>query len=188
MNERTMEKQTATNMKWYIVRAQGNRERSVSEKLIKESENGDLIGKIGRVIVPMEKSFFMKDGKKIMREKVMYPSYIFVETNAVGELKQFIKDCKGASGFLTNRAGDVESLKNSEVDKMLGNHKESQEKEIDTVLVPGEEVKVLDGPFAGFFGKVDSINNQKVKVSVSIFGRPTILELNIHQIDKKSEY
>ena len=74
-------------MQWYIVRSASNREKSVAEKMQKEGETGDLMGKIGRVIVPVEKSFHLKNGKKVQREKVMYPGYIFIETNAVGELK-----------------------------------------------------------------------------------------------------
>ena len=112
--------ETATSMKWYIVRAQSNRERSVSEKLLKEAEKGDLIGKVGRVVVPMEKSFFLKNGKKVSREKVLYPGYIFVETNAIGELKYFVRGCNGATGFLTNRTGDIIPLQKNEVDRMIG--------------------------------------------------------------------
>ena len=178
----TVEKQAT---KWYVVRAQANREKSVSEKLIKEGEKGDLIGKIGRVLVPMEKSFFMKNGKKVMREKVMYPNYIFIETNAIGELKYFIKGLSGASGFLTNRAGDVQPLTQAEVDKMLGQHQVSQEKEISNTFVVGEEVKVLDGPFATFNGVVEEVNGQRVKVAVLIFGRKTPVELSVLQVEKK---
>jgi transcriptional antiterminator NusG len=174
-----------STMKWYVIRAQANREKSVSEKLIKEGEKGDLIGKIGRVLVPMEKSFFMKNGKKVMREKVMFPNYIFIETNAIGELKYFIKGISGASGFLTNRNGDIQALTQDEVDKMLGQHRASQEKEINNTLVVGEEVKILDGPFATFNGVIEEINGQKVKVTVLIFGRKTPVELNVLQVEKK---
>jgi transcriptional antiterminator NusG len=174
-------------MKWYIVRAQSNREKSVSEKITKEGEKGDLMGKIGRVVVPIEKTFHLKNGKKVIREKVLYPGYIFVETNAVGELKYYIKGCNGASGFLTNRGGDILPLAQSEVDRMLGRQEEEQEKdvEIKLVFIPGEEIKILDGPFSGFVGTVDDMmNDQKVKVIVSIFGRKTPVELNITQIEK----
>ncbi len=176
-----MEKQAT---KWYIIRANSNRERSVSEKLIKEGEKGDLVGKIGRVVVPMEKSFLIKNGKKVMREKVMFPGYIFIESNAIGELKYFIKGLSGATGFLTNRAGDIQSLTKSEVDSMLGKHEESKAQEFSNSFIVGEEVKVLDGPFASFQGTIEEVNGQKVKVSVLIFGRKTPLELSLFQIDK----
>jgi transcriptional antiterminator NusG len=182
----TIQKETTTSMKWYIVRAQANRERSVSQRLIKEAESGDLIGKVGQVVVPMEKSFHLKDGKKVMREKVMFPGYIFVETNAVGELKYFIKGCNGATGFLTNRSGEVQALSKTEVDRMLGQHQEMQEKKIETTFVIGEEIKIVDGAFSGFIGTIEEIKEQKVKVGVLIFGRKTMIDLNTMQIDKKS--
>jgi transcriptional antiterminator NusG len=178
--------ETTTNMKWYVVRAQANREKSVSERLIKESEKGDLQGKLGQVIVPMEKSFFLKNGKKVMREKVMFPGYVFVETNAIGELKYHLKGMNGATGFLTNRGGEIQSLSRDEVNKMIGLHEEAQAKQPETTYVIGEEIKVMDGPFNGFIGTIDEIKDQKVKVSVLIFGRKTPIELSVMQIDKKS--
>jgi transcriptional antiterminator NusG len=185
MNTAIMEKQTT--MKWYVVRAQSNREKSVSERLIKEAEKGDLFGKVGQVIVPIEKSFFLKNGKKISREKVLFPGYIFIETNAIGELKYFLKGVNGAQGFLTNRAGSVQPLSQAEINSMLGKHEESKvELEPESTFVVGEEVKVLDGPFNGFFGTIEEIKDKKVKVSVLIFGRKTPVELGILQIDKKS--
>ena len=177
-----------STMKWYIVRAQSNREKSVSERIIKDSEKGDLIGKIGQVIVPTEKSFHLKNGKKVQREKVMFPGYIFVETNAVGELKYYLKAVNGATGFLTNRGGDIQSLTQGEVDRMLGVQKEKEEvaEQFDH-FISGETVKVLDGPFTGFTGTVESIKDQKVKVEVMIFGRKNLVELSSLQIEKHNE-
>ncbi len=178
--------ETKTTMKWYVVRSQANREKSVAERLIKESEKGDLQGKLGQVIVPMEKSFFLKNGKKVMREKVMFPGYVFVETNAIGELKFHLKGMVGATGFLTNRSGEIQPLSKDEVNKMLGLHEEAQLVQPETTFITGEEIKVMDGPFSGFIGTIDEIKDQKVKVSVLIFGRKTPIELSIMQIDKKS--
>lgn len=179
----TME--NVSTMKWYIVRAQSNREKSVSERIIKEGEKGDLMGKIGRVVVPSEKSFHLKNGKKVQREKVMYPGYIFVETNAVGELKFFLKDVNGATGFLTNRGREIQSLSQLEVDRMLGVQKEKEENIMNlNHFVNGEEVKVLDGPFAGFIGTVENMKDQKIKVEVMIFGRKNLIELNVLQVEK----
>lgn len=180
----TVEKETT--MKWYVLRSQSNREKSVSEKLIKEGEVGDLMGKLGRVIVPIENSFYLKNGKKVKREKVKFPGYIFIETNAVGELKFFLKGLNGAQGFLTSRAGDILPLTQLEVDRMIGEHqrvKEAVNEEVRYVI--GEDISILDGPFNGFKGKIDQISGDKVKVAVSVFGRITLLELNIIQIDKR---
>ncbi|NDF17521.1 MAG: transcription termination/antitermination factor NusG, partial [Verrucomicrobia bacterium] len=119
--------ENVSQMKWYIVRAQSNREKSVSERIIKEGEKGDLMGKIGRVVIPTERSFHVKNGKKVQKEKVMFPGYIFVETNAVGELKFYLKEVNGATGFLTNREKQIQSLSESEVNRMLGIQKEKEE-------------------------------------------------------------
>ena len=177
-----------TTMNWYIVRAQSNREKSVSERIIKDGEKGELIGKIGRVVVPTEKSFHLKNGKKVQREKVMFPGYIFVETNAVGELKYYLKAVNGATGFLTNRTGVIQSLTQGEVDRMLGIQKQKEEvaEQFDH-FISGESVKVLEGPFTGFTGTVESIKDQKVKVEVMIFGRKNLVELSALQIEKHND-
>ena len=178
-----MEKETT--MKWYIVRAQSNRERSVAEKLRKESEKGDLMGAIGRVLVPTEKSFFLKNGKKVTREKVMYPGYIFVETRSIGELAHFVKGCDGATGLLSDRSKLPQVLSLKEVERMIGIQEQvSVEQETSNRYIVGEVVKILDGPFNSFTGDVESIDGDKVKIAVLIFGRKTLVELNIQQIDK----
>ena len=176
--------------KWYVVRAAGNKEKSVGEKLQKESEVGDLMGKVSRVIVPTETSFFLKNGKKVKRDKVKFPGYIYVETNAVGELKYFLKGINGATGFLTNRAGDILPLTQLEVSRMIGDFeaaKEVKEEDFICKFIPGEEVSILEGPFSTFHGKVESVKGDKVKVEVSVFGRISLIELNIIQIDKKRD-
>ena len=180
------ETKTAKASRWYVLRAATNKERSVAEKLKKESEVGDLMGIVSEVIVPLEYSFHLKNGKKVKREKVKFPSYIFVETNAVGELKYFLKGMSGASGFLTNRAGEIVPLTQAEVNRMLGEkEKEIEQKEnpVNT-FIPGEEVKILDGPFSTFVGKVDSVKGDKVKVMVSIFGRQNLIDIGTMQIER----
>ncbi len=178
----TIEK--VSTMKWYIVRAQSNKERNVAERITNESLKGDLMGKVGRVLVPTENTFYMKNSKKVKREKVLYPGYIFVETNAIGELKYFLKGMNGASGFLTNRAGEILPLSENEINRMIGQQEEAKI-EVETPFIIGEEVKIIDGPFSSMVGKIEAINEQKIKLNVSIFGRITPLELNITQIDKK---
>jgi len=176
-----------TTMKWYVVRAQSNRERSIAERLTNEGAVGDLMGKLGRVIVPIENSFYLKNGKKVKREKVKFPGYIFIETNAVGELKYFLKGMNGAQGFLTNRTGDILPLTQVEVDRMIGEQQKAKEEvEQEVKYIVGEEVQILDGPFNTFTGKIEHVNGDKVKVAVSVFGRITLIELGVNQIDKKA--
>jgi len=181
--EQTLEKKSTTN--WYVVRTQSNRERSVSERILKESEKGELTGKVSQVLVPMEKSFYVKGGKKVKREKILYPGYIFVETTAIGELKYFLKGCNGATGFLTNKSGEIKPLSQTEVSKMIGQQEQAEEVEMENPFVVGEDVKIIDGPFSSMIGTIESISGQKVKVGVSIFGRKTPVELDMMQIDKK---
>jgi transcriptional antiterminator NusG len=173
-------------MEWYIVRAQSNRERKVSERIIKEADKGELNGVIGRVIVPMEKVFGTKEGKKVQREKVIFPGYIFVETSAVGELKQVVKKIDGATGILTDRAGNLQTVKEDEVNRMIGLHEENKEKSFSDIFSIGDEVTVTEGPFASFKGEIEFIDKErgKLKVDILIFGRSTTVELDETQIRK----
>jgi transcriptional antiterminator NusG len=174
-----------TEMNFYVVKTQGNREKSVAEKIKKEGETGDLVGKIGQVLVPIEKSVFLKNNKKVEKETIMFPGYIFMETNSIGELKYFLKSVKGATGFLSERNGDIQSLTEAEVNKMIGKQNESMNKKIDNIFTIGEHVTINEGPFSTMNATIDKIEDQKVILSVSIFGRKTPLTLEIHQIDKK---
>ena len=183
----TAAKEIKNKSNWYVVRAASNKERSVAERLKKESEVGDLIGKLSRVIVPIENSFYLKNGKKVKREKVRFPGYILLETSAIGELKFFLKGMTGATGFLTSRSGDIIPLSKSEVDRMIGEFETAKETiETEVKYLVDEEIKILDGPFNTFTGKIVSVNDQKVKVAVPVFGRITTIELALIQIDKKN--
>ena len=148
-------------MNWYIVRSQANRERKVSERLIKE-------------------------GKKVQREKVIFPGYIFVECSAIGELKQVVKSINGATGLLTDRTGEIQIVKEQEVNRMIGLHEENKNKNFADIFSVGDEVTITEGPFASFKGAIDFIDKDKgkLKVNVSIFGRITVVELNEFQVKK----
>lgn len=168
--------------KWYVVRVQGNREKSISEKLKKYSTDGELTGKLSEVVSPMKKEFMVVNGKKIKKEKALYPGYVFVKTNSMGELKYFFKQMDGVSGFLSDRKGEPQSLTEKEVNKMIDNHEEEVNKE--SPFVPGEKVKILDGPFSTFTGTIDSVEDKRIKVTVSIFNRNSTIFLDETQIIK----
>jgi len=169
-------------MEWYIVRTQANREKSVSERIQKEPE---LKSAVGQVMVPMETIINLKNGKKIKRDKIMFPGYIFVEASSIGELKYFLRGCDGATGFLTERDGSINPLKENEIRRMIGQQEEQKEMDINDMFVVGEDVIITDGPFDTMVGTIESINGDKVKLNVSIFGRRTPLDVNILQINKK---
>ena len=168
--------------KWYVVRVQANRERSLSEKILKYSTDGELVGKISQVISPVDISFTVRNGKKIKREKALYPGYVFIKTGMVAEMKNYFKSVEGVSGFLSNRSGEPQSLTDSEVSKMIGD----QEIEINKVspFMVGEAVTIIDGPFATFKGKIEKVEGDRIKVDVKIFGRVTPVDLSSIQIVK----
>jgi transcriptional antiterminator NusG len=173
---------------WYIIRTTSNREKSISEKILAESQRGDLINKVSEVLVPSDYSFYMKNGKKVKREKVMFPGYIFIECSAPGELKEYLKSVNGASGLLTNRLGEIQELTEKEVQRMIGVQKDVKEKSESLFhFIKDEEVIIIDGPFSSMKATIEDVIGEKVKLSVSIFGRKTPMEMNVNQISKISE-
>lgn len=174
------------DLKWYVVRVAANREKSISERIRNDISKNNLDTKITNIVVPIEKVYFMKEGKKVAKEKILYPGYIFIETNILGELKHFLKDITGVTGMLTTKSGDIHPLKKSEVEQMIGKIVTEADKQDVIPFITGEEVTVCDGPFNGFKGKIQEVNEklQKLKVSVLIFGRETVLELNTLQVKK----
>ena len=171
--------------KWYTVKVQSNREKSISERIKSEMTR---IENEATVIVPMEKVYFAKNGKKAYREKIMYPGYIFVETNSLGSLQEALKFVPGTSGVLKSKTtGEPTILRKSEIDKILEDFNKAIVEDIDLYnFVVGEEVQVVGGPFDKFKGTIDEINKEKakVKVCVMIFGRPTPVDLSLDQIEK----
>lgn len=174
-----------TSMKWCIVRTISNNEKKISDKLIKESEIGDLVGIIGRILVPTQKTYYVKAGKKIEKQKIMYPGYIFVETSSIGELQHFVKMMTGVIGILCDRNKNPQILQNKEVEDMIGVQKEVINKqETENKFIISQNIKILDGPFKSFNGVVEGVKENKVKISVMIFGRKTLVDLNMDQISK----
>ena len=145
---------------------------------------------ISQVLVPTEKVVQVKDGKKIAKDKVYFPGYIMIEANLTGEIPHIIKSIPGVIGFLgETKGGDAVPLRQSEVNRMLGKVDELSVDENANVAIPftkGETVKVIDGPFNGFDGTIEKINEEKRKleVMVKIFGRKTPLELSYMQVEK----
>jgi transcriptional antiterminator NusG len=177
-----------TSMKWCIVRTISNNEKKISDKLKKESINGDLVGIVGRILVPIQKNYYVKAGKKIEKQKIMYPGYIFVETSSIGELQHFVKMMTGVIGILCDRNKKPQILQNKEVENMIGIQQEVIKKqEKDNKFIINQNIKIMDGPFKSFNGIVESIKDDKVKISVMIFGRKTFVDLDINQISKLDE-
>ena len=174
-------------LKWYVIKTQSNKERSVVERLNIETSRSSLGDKIGRILIPTEKEFQIKEGKRVSKEKIVYPGYVFIQTKALGELTMALKGINGCSGFLKDKDGNPSIMKNADVSKMLKEQDVVDNIETQTAaFLVNEEVKIIDGPFSSFKGNVESIDNnkQKLKISVSIFGKKTILDMSLMQVEK----
>ena len=171
---------------WYIVQTFSGFEQKVAEKLkdiIKAKELGD---KISEVLVPIHEITEVKRGKRVQRKKKYFPSYVLVKMEMNKELYHMIKNTQKVTGFLGG-AGTPARVSDREIDKILGNIKEGSLIPEPTVTFDvGEQVKVCEGPFASFSGLVEEVDEEKsrLKVSVSIFGRPTPIELEYNQVEK----
>ena len=171
---------------WYIVQTFSGFEQKVAEILKETIKTKQLIDKIEKVEVPMHEVTEVKRGKRVQRKKKFFPSYVLVKMEMNKDLYHMIKDIQKVTGFLGTRGTPV-PVSDKEIDKILGNIKEGS-------LIPeprvsfdiGEQVKVCEGPFASFTGLVEEVDEEKsrLKVSVSIFGRPTPLELEFDQVEK----
>lgn len=175
--------------KWYVVRAVSGQENKVKAYIEQEINRVGMADYISQVLVPTEKVVQVRDGKKIAKERVYFPGYVMIEANLTGEIPHIIKSITGVIGFLgETKGGDAVPLRQSEVNRMLGKVDELSVK-TENVNIPysvGETVKVIDGPFNGFNGSIEKVNEEKRKleVMVKIFGRKTPLELSFMQVEK----
>ncbi len=175
--------------KWYVVRAVSGQENKVKAYIETEIHRLGMSDYISQVLVPTEKVVQVRDGKKISKEKVYFPGYVMIEANLIGEIPHIIKSITGVIGFLGEvKGGEPVPLRLSEVNRMLGKVDELAITP-DNQNIPfnlGETIKVVDGPFNGFNGTIEKINDEKRKleVMVKIFGRKTPLELGFMQVEK----
>ena len=177
--------------KWYVVRAIGGKENKVKNYIENEISRLSLEDYIEQVLVPTEKVIQVRNGKKINKEKVYFPGYIMIQANLSGEIPHIIRSIPGVIGFLGEvKGGDPVPLRKSEINRLLGKVDELaiQNENVSIPYVKGETVKVIDGPFNGFDGTIEKINEEKRKleVMVKIFGRKTPLELSYMQVEKIS--
>ena len=191
-----------SNKKWYVLRAAGGKEKKAKEYLEKEIERRSLQDLVSQVLVPTDKVYRIRDGKRICTERLFYPGYVLIEAELTGELQHIIRnEVPHMSGFLTEKryvsrnGGKAQEeklpipLRDDEVRRILGEQDEQANAEVETVVDyhVGDPVKITDGPFSGFDGTVEEIveDRSKLKVVVMIFGRKTILELNFTQVTKE---
>ena len=172
-------------MNWYTLRVISGKERKIKDNILFELDYQDLSSEVSNILIPSENIVEMKEGKKKVKNKVFFPGYILIEMSDSKEAKYLVENTDGVMNFVGSN-GEPQTLKDEEITRILGEVEGREGREI--VIAPykvGDSVKVTDGPFADFTGFVNEVNNekQKVKVSVSIFGRPTPIELNFLQVE-----
>ena len=172
-------------MNWFTLRVISGKEDKIKENILFELDYQELSSEVEDIMVPSENIVEMKEGKKRVKRKVFFPGYILINMRKSKEAKYLIENTDGVINFV-GANGDPQMLKEDEITRIIGEVEGREGREV--VIAPykvGDSVKVTDGPFADFSGFVNEVNNekQKVKVSVSIFGRPTPIELNFLQVE-----
>ena len=171
---------------WYIVQTFSGFEQKIAETLKDMIQKKKLEDKISEVLVPIHEVTVVKKGKRVQKKKKYFPSYILVKMEMSKELYHMIKNIQKVTGFL-GTTGNPAPVSSNEIGKILGNIKEgSLSPEPSLSFEVGEQVKVCEGPFSSFSGLVEEVDEDKLKlkVSVSIFGRPTPIELEYNQVEK----
>ena len=173
---------------WYIVQSHWNFENKVAGLIREEAEKASISDKIEEIVVPTHDVTEVKRGKRIQRKKKYFPGYVLIKSEMDNDLYHLIKNLKRVSGFLGSKGIPV-PVSDKEIEKILGQIKDgvAQPKSAIEYSI-GEKVQVVDGPFASFSGMVEDIDEEKsrLKVSVSIFGRPTPVDLEYNQVEKAS--
>ena len=175
--------------KWYVVRSVSGKESKIKEYIESDITRLGLSDHVEDILVPTEKVVQIRNGKKVSKEKNYFPGYIMIKANLSGEVPHIIRSITNVIGFLgETKGGEPVPLRPSEVNRLLGKVDELSE-QAENILIPfkiGETIKVIDGPFNGFNGSIEKVNEEKRKleVMVKIFGRKTPLELSYMQVEK----
>jgi|SRR5690554_1891183 len=176
--------------KWYVIRAIGGKEKQVKLYIEDEINRLGLGDFVSQLLIPTEKVYQIRNGKKISKERNFFPGYVLIEADLVGEIPHLVRKTTNVIGFLgAEKGGEPLPLRQSEVNRILGKVDELAEsdEELNIPFIVGESVKVIDGPFNGFNGTIEEINEEKrkLKVMVKIFGRKQPLELSFLQVEKE---
>ena len=173
-------------MEWYIVQAYSGFENKVAESIKDVMSKQLLKEKLGEILVPTQKVTEVKKGKRTQRQKKYFPGYVLVKLNLDKDIYHKIKNIQKVSGFLGPEGKPVPVSEN-EVKKIMNQITQTEANPSSVISFEiGEKVRVCDGPFASFNGLVEQIDEEKsrLKVSVSIFGRPTPVDLEYNQVEK----
>ena len=181
-------KMAETGKNWYVLRAVSGKEAKVKEYIEAEMKHNALLSShVYKVLIPMEKHASLRNGKRVVKEKISLPGYVFVEAVLVGDVAHTLRFMPNVLGFLGG-LDNPSPVPQADINRMLGNAEESEL--VDDMNIPyvvDETVKVIDGPFSGFNGVIEEVNTEKrkLRVMVRIFGRRTPLELGFMQVEKE---
>ena len=178
-----------TGKKWYVLRAVSGKEGKVKEYLEALMKKDDLLAaNVGEILLPTEKYAQLRNGKRVVKEKLFLPGYVLVEANLQGEVAHTLRFMPNVLGFLGGLDNPT-PVRQADINRILGTAEDITIKSEEVVIpfVVDEAVKVTDGPFSGFSGIIEEVNadKRKLKVMVKIFGRKTPLELSYSQVEKE---
>lgn len=177
----------ASNLRWFVVHAYSGMEKAVERNLRERIDRAGMQAKFGRILVPTEEVVELKGGKKSVSERRFFPGYVLVEMVMDDETWHLVKHTSKVTGFVGGAKNRPVPISEAEVMKIVNQMQEGIEKPKPKVQwVVGELVRVKDGPFTDFNGSVEDVNYEKskVRVSVTIFGRATPVELDFAQVEK----
>ena len=173
---------------WYIVQSHSNFENKVAKLIKEEAEKLNISEKIEEIVVPTHDITEVRRGKRVQRKKKYFPGYVLIKSEMNNKMYYMIKNIKKVSGFLGSKGAPI-PVSDKEIEKILGQIKDGVAQPKSAVdYTIGEKVQVIDGPFASFNGLIEDVDEDKsrLKVSVSIFGRPTPVDLEYNQVEKVS--
>jgi transcriptional antiterminator NusG len=176
-----------TNLRWYVVHAYSGMEKAVERNLRERIDRAGMQDKFGRILVPTEEVVELKNGKKAVTERRLFPGYVLVEMEMADDTWHLIKHTSKVTGFVGGARNRPAPISEAEVQKIVNQMQEGVDKPRPKVeWVVGELVRVKEGPFTDFNGAVEEVNYEKskVRVSVTIFGRATPVELDFAQVEK----
>ncbi|MEA1971844.1 MAG: transcription termination/antitermination protein NusG [Candidatus Cloacimonadota bacterium] len=171
-------------MKWYVVHTYSSHEFKIRDAILKGIEDTDMADDLGEIMVPTQKTFHIRQGKKVEREKKMFNSYIIIQANLTSSLRTFIQGTPGVTHFL-GHGKNAHPLSEVEVNRLLGINDRDDSSTNEYQFIPGDMVNVISGPFSDFDGVVETVNedSKKLTVKVTVFGRITPVEVNSDQVE-----
>jgi transcriptional antiterminator NusG len=176
-----------SNKRWYVVHVYSGMEKSVMRALTERIERGGMQEQFGQILVPTEEVVEMRNGTKAVTERRFFPGYVLVEMEMTDETWHLVKNTSKVTGFIGGKSNKPTPIPAREIDKIMQQVQEGVEKpRPKTLYEVGEQVRIKEGPFTDFNGNVEEVNYEKskVRVSVTIFGRATPVELEFGQVEK----